>query len=78
MFHCEECDSVLETSADGAVDGLSRRERTKIVKAKQVHPASQKILLYHFASVVGAMNEEFVPMNGRLALQARPICHAGC
>ena len=37
LFHCEECDSVLESgSAEGQGDALSRRERTKLVKAKQV------------------------------------------
>lgn len=40
LFHCEECNSLLESSADGAMDGLSRRERTKAVKAKQVQPAT--------------------------------------
>lgn len=35
LFHCEDCDTVLESATDGQADGLSRRERNKAVKAKQ-------------------------------------------
>ncbi len=37
LFHCEDCNSVLEAGgAEGHGDALNRRERTKLVKAKQV------------------------------------------
>ena len=34
MFHCEDDDAVLEAGG-GQADGMSRRERSKVVKAKQ-------------------------------------------
>ena len=34
MFHCEDDDAVLEAGG-GEADGMSRRERSKAVKAKQ-------------------------------------------
>ena len=37
LFHCEDCDSILESgSADVQGESMNRRERTKMVKAKQV------------------------------------------
>ena len=37
LFHCEECDTILEAGgADSQGDTLNRRERTRLVKAKQV------------------------------------------
>jgi transcription initiation factor IIE alpha subunit len=35
LFHCEDCDAVLEAGGEQG-GGTSRRERTRLVKAKQV------------------------------------------